>query len=108
MIDVLILRNRAQDITGFKVSGHALFAEAGNDIICSAVSMLTINTVNAIEQFLPDEPMVVNIDRKKGFIEARLKEKPTERSEILLRTFHLGMVSIEEQYGRQYVKVAEG
>ncbi len=107
MIDVLILRNRAQDITGFKVSGHALFAEAGNDIICSAVSMLTINTVNAIEQFLPDEPMVVNVDRKKGFIEARLKEKPTERSEILLRTFHLGMVSIEEQYGRQYVKVAE-
>jgi hypothetical protein len=108
MIDVLILRNRAQDITGFKVSGHALFAEAGNDIICSAVSMLTINTVNAIEQFLPDEPMVVNVDRKSGFIEARLKEKPTERSEILLRTFHLGMVSIEEQYGRQYVKVAEG
>jgi hypothetical protein len=108
MIDVLILRNRAQDITGFKVSGHALFAEAGNDIICSAVSMLTINTVNAIEQFLPDEPMVVSIDRKKGFIEARLMEKPTERSEILLRTFHLGMVSIEEQYGRQYVKVAEG
>ena len=107
MIEVLITRDKSMDIIGFKVSGHALFAEAGNDIICSAVSMLTINTVNAIEQFLPDEPMVINIDRKKCFIEARLTEKPSDRSEILLRTFHLGMVSIEEQYGRKYVKVLE-
>ncbi|MBQ9606028.1 MAG: ribosomal-processing cysteine protease Prp [Lachnospiraceae bacterium] len=107
MIEVLITRDKAMDITGFRVSGHALFAEAGNDIICSAVSMLTINTVNAIEQFLPDEPLVVDIDRNKGFIEARLMDKPTDRSELLLRTFHLGMVSIEEQYGRKYVKVLE-
>ena len=108
MIEVLILRDKAQEITGFKVTGHALFAEAGKDIVCAAVSMLTINTLNAIEQFLPDEPMIVNIDRDKGFIEARLHKKPTERSELLLRTFHLGMVSIEEQYGRKYVKVVEG
>lgn len=108
MIDVLIYRDKAQDITGFKVSGHALFAEAGNDIICSAVSMLTMNTINAIEEFLPDELMVVNIDRKSNCIEARLHEKPTDRSELLLRTFHLGMISIEEQYGRKYVKVTEG
>ncbi|MBO5552403.1 MAG: ribosomal-processing cysteine protease Prp [Lachnospiraceae bacterium] len=94
MIEVLILRDKSMDITGFKVSGHALFAEAGNDIICSAVSMLTINTVNAIEQLLPDEPMAVKVDRENGFIEARLTDKPTDRSEILLRTFHLGMVSI--------------
>ena len=107
MIEVLITRDKAMDITGFRVSGHALFAEAGNDIICSAVSMLTINTVNAIEQFLPDEPLVVDIDRNKDFIEARLMDKPTDRSELLLRTFHLGMVSIEEQYGRKYVKVLE-
>ena len=66
MIDVLILRDKAQDITGFKVSGHALFAEAGSDIVCSAVSMLTINTINAIEEFLPDEPMTLIVDRKKG------------------------------------------
>lgn len=108
MIEVLITRDKAQQITGFKVSGHALFAEAGNDIICAAVSMLTINTLNAIEQFLPDEAMIVDIDRDKGHIEARLKEKPKEGSELLLRTFHLGMVSIEEQYGRKYVKVVEG
>lgn len=107
MIDVLILRGRSGDIKGFKVSGHALFDKAGNDIICAAVSMLTINTMNAIEQFLPDEKMAVNIDREAGSIEMKLMEKPTERSEILLKTFHLGMVSIEEQYGRKYIRVLE-
>lgn len=107
MIEVTVLRDKSMDITGFEVSGHALFAKAGNDIICAAVSMLTINTLNAIEQFLPDEQMTVGIDREAGIIKARLIEKPTERSEILLRTFHLGMVSIEEQYGRKYVKVTE-
>ena len=107
MIEVLITRDEARDITGFRVSGHALFAEAGNDIICAAVSMLTINTLNAIEQFLPDEHMIIDIDRKNGVIEAKLSEKPAEGSELLLRTFHLGMVSIEEQYGRKYVKVLE-
>ncbi len=108
MIEVLIIRDKAQEITGFKVSGHALFAEAGNDIICAAVSMLTINTLNAMEQFLPDEQIIVNIDRNAGMIEARLHEKPTERSELLLKTFRLGMVSIEEQYGRKYLRVVEG
>ncbi|MCR5774302.1 MAG: ribosomal-processing cysteine protease Prp [Lachnospiraceae bacterium] len=107
MIEVLISRDKAGDITGFKVEGHALFAKAGNDIICAAVSMLTINTLNAIEQFLPEERIIVDIDREKGSISAKLKDKPTERSELLLRTFHLGMVSTEEQYGRQYVKVTE-
>ena len=30
-------------ITGYKVSGHAGFAEEGSDIVCSAVSALTAN-----------------------------------------------------------------
>lgn len=107
MIEITISRDKARDITGFKVSGHALFDEAGRDIVCSAVSMLTINTLNAIEEFLPDEHMIVNIDRKAGLIEARLHEKPTDGSRLLLKTFHLGMVSLEEQYGRKYVKVLE-
>jgi hypothetical protein len=107
MIDVSILRDRTGDIKGFRVSGHALFDKAGNDIICAAVSMLTINTVNATEEFLPDEKMTVNIDRQAGIIEMKLEEKPTEGSKLLLNTFRLGMVSIEEQYGRKYIRVLE-
>ena len=35
------------------LKGHADFAEEGSDIVCSAVSVLTINTINCIELLLP-------------------------------------------------------
>ena len=34
---------------GFKESGHAGFAESGSDIVCSALSAMTMLIVNAIE-----------------------------------------------------------
>ncbi len=108
MIEVRIKRDRISDIVGFRVSGHALFADAGNDIICSAVSMLTINTLNAIESFCPEDKAVITVDREHAFIEAILKDDPGEGSKLLLKTFHLGVTSIEEKYGSKYVKVSEG
>ena len=42
-------------ICGFKLSGHAGFAEEGSDIVCSAVSMLVINTINCIEEFTEEK-----------------------------------------------------
>ena len=34
---------------GFKEEGHAGFAEEGNDIVCSALSAMTMLVINAIE-----------------------------------------------------------
>ncbi|MBE6564926.1 MAG: ribosomal-processing cysteine protease Prp [Ruminococcaceae bacterium] len=34
---------------GFEEQGHAGFAESGNDIVCSAVSAMTMLIINAIE-----------------------------------------------------------
>ena len=34
---------------GFKESGHAGFADAGHDIVCSAISAMTMLIVNTIE-----------------------------------------------------------
>ncbi|MCR5748263.1 MAG: ribosomal-processing cysteine protease Prp [Lachnospiraceae bacterium] len=106
MIEVRIKRNEASDIIGFRVSGHAFFADAGKDIICAAVSMLTINTINAIESFC-DDKADVTVDKEKGFIEAILSGDPGEGSKLLLKTFHLGVTSIENKYGSSYVKVLE-
>lgn len=33
------------------VSGHAMFADAGKDIVCSGVSSITFGTLNWLEQF---------------------------------------------------------
>ena len=35
----------------FTVSGHAEYDDPGKDIVCSAVSILVINTVNSLDAF---------------------------------------------------------
>ena len=47
MISVVITK-RDNDYVGVTVDGHAGFAEAGQDIVCAAVSVLVINTFNSI------------------------------------------------------------
>ena len=48
MIKITVMKH-AGEYRGFVVSGHAGFAKAGKDIICSAVSVLTVTTVNALD-----------------------------------------------------------
>ena len=50
MIKARIYRKN-QKICGFEISGHAGYAQAGEDIVCSAVTVLCFNTVNAVEKF---------------------------------------------------------
>ena len=47
MITVTIHRSN-DSYAGFKVVGHAGYAEEGYDIICAAVSVLVVNAVNSM------------------------------------------------------------
>ena len=52
MIHVTVYREFSKiEYIGFQTSGHAGYAPEGQDIVCAAASVLTINTINAIEQF---------------------------------------------------------
>ena len=48
MIEARICKQSGEYFS-FSVSGHAGYAEAGRDIVCAAVSMLVINTANALD-----------------------------------------------------------
>ena len=50
MITVDLFKNEQGLITGYKVSGHAGFAAAGEDIVCGAVSVLTQTPILGLEQ----------------------------------------------------------
>ena len=54
MINVIVYKDGKGLIEGFSLKGHAGYAEHGSDIVCSAVSMLTINTLNSISEFTSD------------------------------------------------------
>ena len=73
MINVKILKSDKRRYAGFTVSGHAGYAREGEDIVCSAVSVLVINTVNALDKFT-DDVFSVDSDNEEGIIELLFDE----------------------------------
>ena len=81
---------------GFEVSGHADdSAVEGNDIVCAAISALTITCVNALEEFTEDD-FEGESDEESGRIFLMLDGSPSEAAELLLKTLILGFTGIRE------------
>ncbi len=92
MTKVTIFKNLKNECVGFNVHGHAGYAEAGEDIVCAAISVLVINTMNAIETFTD---VTFSQDVKDASICYRI-ETPTKETTLLLNTMMLGLQSLEE------------
>ena len=107
MIRVKVYGTR-EHFEGFKVEGHALFDDPGKDVVCAAVSILTINTINAIEEFVKDQKMQAVSDEKKGYIELKLLNEAKKDTLLLTDTFLLGIRGIIGEYGTKYVKLENG
>ncbi len=107
MINVEVFRDKEGQINGFKTTGHAMFDDKGKDIVCAAVSILTINTVNSIERFLPEENMAVVSDEDKGIIECTLTEPVSEKARLLLNSFVFGIENIAGAYGKKFVRLKD-
>ena len=105
MISVKIYKTEDDKIRGFLCSGHAGYADAGSDIVCAAVSMLVINTVNSLDQFLPDESITVRTEQESGTIECIFDDTPSEKAQLLLDSMLLGLKSVEENYHGKYLKL---
>ncbi len=103
MITVTILKKNDL-IVGAQVEGHAEYAR--KDIVCSAVSMLYINLVNSLENFTHDDKEV-NGSRKINFENVILKNMPSDEAELLFKSFHLGITTIEQKYGKRYIEILE-
>ena len=107
MINVSIYQNRENDITGFKLLGHAGYADHGQDIVCAAVSVLVINTINSVETFTSDV-FTYDADEETGMIEFHITSKPCNDSKILLKSMFLGLQGIQDSYGLDYLRFTSG
>ncbi|MGN6713552.1 hypothetical protein SAMN02745136_00186 [Anaerocolumna jejuensis DSM 15929] len=101
MITLSVYKDADGKITGFRSTGHAGFAESGQDIVCAAVSALVINTVNSIETFTSD---TFDLKEEEGMIDFRIVSKPCNESTLLLNSLFLGINGIREDYGKKYIK----
>lgn len=88
----------------FELRGHAGFLEYGNDIVCAAVSILAVNTVNSIETFTKDT-CIMSEKEKNGILKYEITSTVSSKSQLLLRSFLLGLQSIRDIYGKKYISI---
>ena len=94
MIRVTVYNNRGT-YNKITVSGHAGYAEEGEDIVCAAVSALVINTANSLERFT-GENISVDENGKKGSIEIRFNAVPGKEGKLLMDSLVYGLEDIKE------------
>ena len=82
-------------ITGFDCNNHSGYAEAGSDIVCAAISVLVINTINSIQK-LTDSRLKVESDEEGARIRASFEATPGKDAQLLMNSLALGLSSIEE------------
>lgn len=95
MISVTILKHN-NNIVGFKIKNH------GKDIVCSAVSILSLNTINSIEAF-SSVKFTLDYNPNGGFINfiTNFSENFSNKfpnANILLKSFELGINGIKDEY----------
>ena len=105
MTEITIYKSKAGEYRKFMCDGHAAYADYGQDIVCAAISVLVINTVNALEE-ITKEPIQVEADEKAGRISCTFLRQPLlETSVALMDSLALGLSRIDAQYGKKHCKL---
>jgi uncharacterized protein YsxB (DUF464 family) len=110
MIKAVIFRDIQESLVGFDISGHAGYAERGQDIVCAAVSFLATTTVNSLEEQLTVSPHF-EVDEADGHLHCylaleKIDRDDREKAQVILKTLEIGLKSLEQEYGK-YIKLLQ-
>lgn len=85
--------------------GHAEYAKPGKpDIVCAAVSALTIGTANSLEE-LAGEKLNIKQDQRTGFFKCDFESTLQEKSNFLMDSMTFSLENISREYGQKYLQV---
>lgn len=103
MVTLTMLRKSGRTV-GFHSTGHAGFAEAGKDIVCSAISALTQTCYLGLTRVVglrEGEDLAVSIDESGEMscvLAGDTREERLDKAELLFLTMEEGLRSIQESY----------
>ena len=92
MINVEYIENKA-NIAYIKISGHANYDYYGKDIVCSAVSAISIGALNALRNIEN-----YTITQKEGLVIIESKNESSYEDNIVLQTMLIQLKTIEQSY----------
>jgi len=113
MIDAVLYEDKAGELIGFKVRGHAGYADKGEDIVCAGVSALVMTVIQSLDRFLSSPPLVEvpremdGGNREYFYVEALLPDSITEddrkTAKVILGTLEIGLQMTSSEYGKYIV-----
>ncbi len=107
MIDVTVFVDSEDCYCGILMSGHAGHAEdhqEGQELVCSAVSALTLNMANSVEYFTAAK-FEAGMEEVSGTFYFRFTGKADPGAMLLMNSLVFGLMDIEETYGEPYIKI---
>ncbi|MGX7348591.1 ribosomal-processing cysteine protease Prp [Aerococcus vaginalis] len=102
-------KKSGDDWVCLEVSGHALAGEYGHDIVCSAVSVLTIGLANNLERMMTTNIPLVESDSNGGYLRIECPESLEEAEQqtwqwLFESTYNIMAYDLEPSYG-DYIEV---
>lgn len=106
MIRISIQRNQQNHLQRVTIQGHADYDEHGKDIVCAAVSGISIGIMNAIEKLLGVQ--VVSDQTNPGWLDCRLPEYAAadvrSKVSLLMEAMVVALSDVANEYP-QYVQI---
>lgn len=104
MIEVKLIKNSNLDIYSLTVNNHA------DTFVCAGVSMLVLNTVNALDVFT-DAVFDLELEQDGGFLKLDFPEIKAGECDsnvaLLLNTLELGLDSTLHEYPDEIIIIKE-
>ncbi|HSJ36938.1 MAG TPA: ribosomal-processing cysteine protease Prp [Planococcus sp. (in: firmicutes)] len=93
-------------ISSFEMSGHADFAEHGQDLVCAGASAVSFGAVNAIMELTGIEPDISQTE--SGYLRVGFPNDQDAQTDgqvqLLLRGMIVSLKTIEKDY-EDYIKI---
>ena len=103
MINLTILKSN-DAICTIQAKGHSGYAEAGQDIVCSAVSTIMQTTLNGLLEVVKAD-VDYEINEEIPFMRISVKEDD-KQAQILMQSAYLAVKQIADDY-KDYIKIKE-
>ena len=81
------------------ITGHAQYADPGEDLVCAAVSSIAFGMLNALDEMVGGADCAAENNEIKAFI-----NQPDDRSDIIMKTVLIQLKTIEDSYN-EFVEI---
>ncbi|MBE5741045.1 MAG: ribosomal-processing cysteine protease Prp [Clostridiales bacterium] len=97
-----------QNIVTIEAKGHSGYADAGSDIICSAVSTLLQSLANGLTEVVEISSEII-IDEDEPHLYIHLQDSDDvkmSKAQILMQTTYISLKDLADSYAK-YIKLKE-